>query len=358
MSSLYKRGDSHFYWWSTNYEGKRLRRSTKTASKRIAIEFQQKWDYELLTDPSTFFGNSINQNGLVDDFLDHYLDLRKRKAGKTYTTAIGMINKFRKYVLSINISKIEDINVRVLDNYVNEFTCSSKTIKNHFIELSVMFNQAVKEGIISSNPAKLVTLPQIISSKPLHRNLEEEDLQIIFGSGGCWKLYYQFLLYTGLRAGDVALLKYKDIDLDNGTIVTLIRKSRRTHEFPLSRLLMDQIPDLDSNSTIFPELYTENERKLNDNLAKPRLYMQALLKAENRKHATLHSFRVTYNNNLLGLGCSIQDRQKLLAHSSSETTKIYTHPNFELAQSYVDQLPDIMGLIECDQNVTKMCDTV
>ena len=117
---------------------------------------------------------------------------------------------------------------------------------------------------------------------------------------------------------------------------------------------MDQIPDLDSNSTIFPELYTENERKLNDNLAKPRLYMQALLKAENRKHATLHSFRVTYNNNLLGLGCSIQDRQKLLAHSSSETTKIYTHPNFELAQSYVDQLPDIMGLIECDQNVTKM----
>ena len=341
MSSLYKRRDSHFYWWSTNYEGKRLRRSTKTASKRIAIEFQQKRDYELLTDPSLYFGNSINKNGLVDDFLDHYLDLRKRKAGKTYTTAIGMINKFRKYVLSINISKIEDINVRVLDDYVNEFTCSSKTIKNHFIELSVMFKQAVKEGIISSNPAKLVTLPQIISSKPLHRNLDEEDLDIIFGSGGRWKLYYQFLLYTGLRAGDVALLKYKDIDLDTGTIVTLIRKSRRTHEFPLSKHLLNHLPYSDNlDSPIFPELYNEDEQKLNDNLAKPRLFMQSLLKVGNRQHATLHSFRVTFNNQLLNLGCGIEDRQKLLAHSSSETTKIYTHPNIDLARDYIDQLPD------------------
>jgi len=183
---------------------------------------------------------------------------------------------------------------------------------------------------------------------------DRDDLRIIFAGASGWLLYYLTLFHTGLRAGDVAMLKYGNIDRERRAIISLIRKSRRTHEFPLSRLLMDQIPDLDSNSTIFPELYTENERKLNDNLAKPRLYMQALLKAENRKHATLHSFRVTYNNNLLGLGCSIQDRQKLLAHSSSETTKIYTHPNFELAQSYVDQLPDIMGLIECDQNVTKM----
>ena len=340
MSGLYKRGDSHFYWWSTNYEGKRLRRSTKTASKRIAIEFQQKWDYELLTNPSNFFGNSINQNGLVDDFLDHYLDLRNRKADKTYKTAIGMINKFRKYILSLNISKIEDINVRVLDDYVSEFTCKPKTIRNHFIELSVMFKQAVKEGIISSNPAKLVTLPQIKSSKD-ERNLEEEDLEIIFGSGGHWKLYYQFLLYTGLRAGDVALLRYKDIDFDNGTIVSLIRKSRRTHEFPLSKHLLNHLPYSDNlDSPIFPELYNEDEQKLNDNLAKPRLFMQSLLKVGNRPHAKLKDFRTTFNNKLRDLGCGIEDRQKLLAHSSSETTKIYTHPNINLARDYIDQLPD------------------
>ena len=133
----------------------------------------------------------------------------------------------------------------------------------------------------------------------------------------------------------------KDIDLDTGTIVTLIRKSRRTHEFPLSKHLLNHLPYSDNlDSPIFPELYNEDEQKLNDNLAKPRLFMQSLLKVGNRQHATLHSFRVTFNNQLLNLGCGIEDRQKLLAHSSSETTKIYTHPNIDLARDYVDQLPD------------------
>ena len=353
MSSLYKRANSNYYWWTSRYKGRRLRKSTKMTQRRLAINIQQKWDYALMMNDLDFIGLSNQTSGKVDEFFDHYLLLRSRKSEKTYLTARGMIDKFRKYLLKLKITQVDEIKVTVLDDYIEYLQCSPKTKKNHMVELSQLFNQALKEDLISSNPVKLITLP-VITKKDLHRPLDRDDLRIIFAGASGWLLYYLTLFHTGLRAGDVAMLKYGNIDRERRAIISLIRKSRRTHEFPLSRLLMDQIPDLDSNSTIFPELYTENERKLNDNLAKPRLYMQALLKAENRKHATLHSFRVTYNNNLLGLGCSIQDRQKLLAHSSSETTKIYTHPNFELAQSYVDQLPDIMGLIECDQNVTKM----
>ena len=74
--------------------------------------------------------------------------------------------------------------------------------------------------------------------------------------------------------------------------------------------------------------------------------MQMLLKLNDRPKATLQSFRVTFNNILRDLGLSIQDRQILLAHSSSETTKIYTHPNFDLAAKFVNLIPDY-------QNVTK-----
>ena len=41
---------------------------------------------------------------------------------------------------------------------------------------------------------------------------------------------------------------------------------------------------------------------------------------------------------LLNLGMDIGDRQKLLAHASSTTTKIYTHPNFDLAMQYVNRI--------------------
>ena len=66
--------------------------------------------------------------------------------------------------------------------------------------------------------------------------------------------------------------------------------------------------------------------------------MQSLLNAYNRSHANLHSFRHTFNQSLLELGIEIEDKQKLLAHASTTTTKIYTHPNFELAMQYVNQI--------------------
>ena len=39
------------------------------------------------------------------------------------------------------------------------------------------------------------------------------------------------------------------------------------------------------------------------------------------------------------LGLSIEDRKVLLAQASSEANKIYTHPNFDLASRYVNQIP-------------------
>ena len=65
--------------------------------------------------------------------------------------------------------------------------------------------------------------------------------------------------------------------------------------------------------------------------------MQSLLEAYIRFHADLHSFRLTLNFSLLELGMKIENRQKLLDHAS-DTTKIYTHPNFELAMQYVNQV--------------------
>ena len=106
--------------------------------------------------------------------------------------------------------------------------------------------------------------------------------------------------------------------------------------------------DRDADEPIFPTL--NDERKQNDKLAKPRKYMQTLLKANGRYHADLHSFCHTFNQSLTELGMGIDDRSKLLAHASTATTKIYTHPNFELAMQYVNQIT-LYGK-ECNHSVT------
>ena len=154
---------------------------------------------------------------------------------------------------------------------------------------------------------------------------------------------------SSLTFGDIASLKYGNIDFKKKSIVRLVRKSRKVHEFPIADILISMIDrKADEDTPLFPTLISNKET--DDKLAKPRKYMQSLLKAQNRPHADLHSFRHTFNQSLLELGMEIEDRQKLLAHASTTTTKIYTHPNFELAMQYVNQVT-LYGK-ECNHSVT------
>ena len=58
---------------------------------------------------------------------------------------------------------------------------------------------------------------------------------------GAWNLFYSFLYHTGLRAKDVASLKYGNIDFKKKSIVRLVRKSKKVHEFPIADVLNNMI---------------------------------------------------------------------------------------------------------------------
>ena len=145
-------------------------------------------------------------------------------------------------------------------------------------------------------------------------------------------------------------MKYGDTDFKKKSIVRLIRKSKRAHEFPIADVSIKTL-DKGRNSDKhigFPCPINDSEQ--NDKLCKPHRYIQTLLKAKRRPHADLHSFRYTFNQSLFELGMNIEDRQKLLAHVSTTATKIYTHPNFDLAKKYVNQVQKYGK--ECNHRIT------
>ena len=339
MSTLYKQTGYPCWYWSAYYKGKRLRKSTRLSQKSLAQKIQVKWDWMLASDDLSFYGSTSVLGPDIHGFMDEHIKVRRRISINTYNTARAVVNSLSDYLKSINVKTVSDITIKVLDGYIDHLSCSAKTKKNHLIEIRQMLKRAVIEGLLPNNPAEHVTLPRIIKAE-IHRSLDRYDLEVVFNHAGAWRLYFEFLYRTGLRAGDVAMLTYGNIDKKRKVIVSLIRKSRRVHEVPISNVLLNQIGDLGADQPLFPRLYTQSERRLNDNLAKPRKFLQGILKANNRKKATLHSFRTTFNNTLRDLGLSIDDRAVLLAHSSSETTKIYTHPNLELAFEYINKMPD------------------
>ena len=290
MSKLYRRSDSSYYWWTAYYNGRRLRQSTKLTTKSSAKLIQLKWDMCLIEGDTSFYKIKDHLDNQVDQYFKDYLSfLKHRKSDNTIAIAKGVLNKFFTFLSDLNITELKDITTLVLNQYIDNMDTAPKTKKNHIGVLSLMFKQAQINGFLKSNPAEHVTLPKIVKTER-HRLLDNEDLDIIFKYSDKWYLYYKFLLFTGLRAGDVAMLRYEDIDLSQGSITTLIRKSDRTHQIPLSNTLIDDIKDkMVFNSPIFPSLYTENNRKRNDNLARPRLHMQKALRQQNRPKATLQT---------------------------------------------------------------------
>ncbi len=339
MSTLYKRQDSPYWWWSSKARGKRLRISTGMRKKALAMQVKSKWDMMLFTGELSFINKRSLPSDNINAFVDEYLNVRSRVSQNTNNTARAVTTRFKRFLTKVGIQSISELNIKVLDDYIDYLDLAPKTIHNHLKELKIMLKRAVADDLLGSNPAEHVTLPKIVK-KDLHRMLEPIDLSIIFSGANSYRVYYDFLYYTGLRAGDVARLTYGDIDFNRNAITCLIRKVERFHELPLAKELLVKVNQGKKEDPLFPNLYAVTERKLNDNLKKPRLYMQALLKAKGRPSATLHSFRTTFNNTLRDLGLDMDDRRQLMSHSSSETTKIYTHPNFDKAKEWIDRMPN------------------
>lgn len=344
MSSLYKRPKSPYYMWSTVYKGRKIARSTKMTSKTYAKKVQTEWDLNLILGNTEFLGFDLMAKTGVTGFIYHYLNfIESRKSEGTVAITKGVMKRFLGYIKQCGIRQLDEITVVTIDGFLDSMDIAPKSKKNYLGIVRLLFNQAIKEGLLKVNPTLDATVPKIIVKNP-HRLLEQIDLEIIFQSAGQWYNYYQFLLHTGLRAGDVSILKFGNIDRKKKAIVSLVRKSRRVHEFPLADCLLDLLPkSADKDTPLFPKMYAEDEKRLNWKLKAPRKHLQSMLRLNGREKADLHSFRVTFNNTLRDLGLTMDDRQVLLAHATSETTKIYTHPNFALAQQFVNKIPVYKG---------------
>ena len=346
MSKLYRRPNTPYIWYSVHVKGQRIRISTNATKRRLAERIQDEWDLLLAKGDTSFVRNAFHTLD-IEKYVSYYTGfLESRKTENTVAIAKGVLNKFKSYLSKQGIKMLSEVQVSNIDGYIDSIKVSPKTKKNHLIVISLMFKQAVREGHLLQNPCEFATLPKI-TTVMRHRPLTADDLEVIFKNANKWKLYFAALLYTGLRAGDVALLRYEHIDSKKKKITQLVRKSRRIHELPISDVLLSAFGDIDGKEgPVFPEIYIESDRKQNDRLVYPRKYLQSILSAAELPKATLHSFRVTYNNMLRDQGLSIQDRQVLMAHTSSETTKIYTHPNIELAAKHLNKMPNYLDKSE------------
>ena len=179
MSTLYKRKKSPYWVYSSYVRGKRVRMSTGMTAKNLADKVRIKWDFKILNGDLSFVKSKSSISANLQSFMDEYLKLRSRVSDNTYHTARGVLGRFKRFLKEVRIDRISEITIKVLDDYIDYLKLAPKTKHNHIKEIKIMLDRAVAAKFLDSNPAKHVTLPKIVKAD-LHRQLDHEDLKIIF----------------------------------------------------------------------------------------------------------------------------------------------------------------------------------
>ena len=119
MSTLYKRKKSPYWVYASSFRGKRLRISTGMRQKSHAQQVQFDWDMKLFKSDLSFANCLYHVPNDIDAFMDEYLKVRKRVSNNTANTASSVLKRFKCFLKDRGIRSIAEINIKVLDDYID-----------------------------------------------------------------------------------------------------------------------------------------------------------------------------------------------------------------------------------------------
>ena len=118
---------------------------------------------------------------------------------------------------------ISDIGYLDIEEFISELECSPKRINNILVPMRSLLKFALKADLIDRNPMDLVE--NLTVSKPDIFPLSMEEVQQLLDHvSPRYKNFFAVAFFTGMRFGEMAALKWKNVDFKLG--VTKIRETR------------------------------------------------------------------------------------------------------------------------------------
>lgn len=213
--------------------------------------------------------------------------------------------------------------------------------------VKALFNKAIRENLITSNPVHSLAKEERFHAPDKHReyltpeeltrflNVEtatenERTVQMAFGLSSM----------TGLRLGDMQHLRWGDIkDIDGTpTICITQRKTQRLVSVPLNEMALSLLPPREDDS---PDSLVFRLVKKSDNISK---YVRRIKnKAGISKDFTYHSSRHTTATLAITAGADISSVKAVLGHGSVVSTEVYAKVNLEKKIEAVSLMDGVFG---------------
>ena len=224
---------------------------------------------------------------------------------------------------------------------------------------------AVEREVLTSNPA--AALKKLKTARETRRRpfTLSEIKDLLESAEGEWRGIILCGLYVGARLGDIARLRWQDVDLVKKEAIFTTEKTNRRMAIPLARPMMDYLTGLpssdDPSSYIFPKAAAvKRVGSLSNQFHK--IMSSAGLVTE-RKHTEIkhvdaengegrevkretsevsfHSLRHNFVSLLKAGGASDAIARELAGHESASISRVYTHFEADTLRDAVDALPDV-----------------
>lgn len=213
---------------------------------------------------------------------------------------------------------------------------SPKTVNNVLSTLGVLLRVAVQWGVLGKLP---VVVSLVKAPKPQMRFYEREELERLLVAsrevGPRAELVVLLGGMAGLRSGEMLALEWRDVDLARGRLtvsrnvyrgVVGAPKSGKPRTVPLSSALLEALRRAKGAATS-PVLNRDGKRLHPSQLRDWMEQAQRLagVVAPESKNGRLHILRHTFGSLLVLAGVNLLEVQRLMGHSSINTTMGYLH---------------------------------
>jgi len=165
------------------------------------------------------------QRQLIDHLGDFLGDMRRRGKSEKYLSNLEF--RVGRLIRECAWKLAKDVTADSFQSWLrNQAELKDKTANDYLEAVRCFFNWMVKLGRAGSNP--LVTVEKVKTKEGRAeeiRALSDDEMLRLLAVAGARKVVYLMAVYTGLRSGELAALKWSDLHLDAVTPFVRVRAS-------------------------------------------------------------------------------------------------------------------------------------
>lgn len=265
-----------------------------------------------------------------------------------------------------NISEMREITLDMAKEFCAEAlaTLSSSSYNMNVTFFKHLFSVLKKEAKLTDNIWDYIKKKK--KSQHTRRELTAEELKKVLNSvDGEMKVLFSIGMYTGLRLGDCAKLKWQSVNLRDNMISLVPSKTRDSSgkrvDIPIHQGLKAVLENIKQDSEyVMPEihdLYLRNKAcalsaRIQNVFKSCGIKTQAEVSGNKNKACDVgfHSLRHTFVSICANSGVPMAIVQALVGHSNPSMTQHYFHENTEVLKKAIQTLPKV-GETKLDKTV-------